>query len=653
MGIKNTTKKAVLAVILAAIGFATALQATEIISDFDKAAFMQPGQPAPSRAYNVAVSIRDVRNLLKPLTRYSGAQKTIISLLVVIALGYLAHRVLARSVPKNTDVVDEKGKGKFDSPEFEAYVEEHLRQRTTELTLANERLKKEIAQRPIIEGNIRYRLKQLSCFYGLSRLVERPNISLEQIFQESVHLVHDAYQYPELTCVRITFDGIQYKTDNFEKTELSQYSQIKVRAEKAGTIEVYYVGEKTQADQKPFLKEEKTLLDTVAEHLGRIAERNQAAEKLQLFRNLIDCSNDCICVIEPQWGRFIDINDRACESLGYTREELLKMTIKDVEELIPDDAHWNELIEQLRRHGDVIKECKQKHKDGTTSFVEASLRLVHRGKEEYIVAIVRDITERKEAEREQAKLIQELKTVNQKVENVNQELKDFAYIVSHDLKAPLRGIKTLADWLSADYADKFDEDGKEQMQLLSARVERMHNLIDGVLQYSKVGRTEQQATWINLNELMPDVIDMVAPPGHITVTVENELPVVKYEGTRIMQVFSNLLSNAIKYMDKPQGWVKIGCVEEDGFWKFSISDNGPGIEEKYFDRIFRIFQTLSARDKFESTGIGLTVTKKIVQLYGGKIWLESKVGEGSTFFFTLPKQEKEIENATSEAIVAY
>jgi len=239
------------------------------------------------------------------------------------------------------------------------------------------------------------------------------------------------------------------------------------------------------------------------------------------------------------------------------------------------------------------------------------------------------------------------------MEKTNQELNDFAHIVSHDLKAPLRGIKTLADWLSADYADKFDEDGKEQMKLLSARVERMHNLIDGVLQYSKVGRTEQQATWINLNELMPDVIDMVAPPGHITVTVENELPVVKYEETRIMQVFSNLLSNAIKYMDKPQGWVKIGCVEEDGFWKFSISDNGPGIEEKYFDRIFRIFQTLSARDKFESTGIGLTVTKKIVQLYGGKIWLESKVGEGSTFFFTLPKQEKEIKNATSEAIVAY
>jgi signal transduction histidine kinase len=106
-----------------------------------------------------------------------------------------------------------------------------------------------------------------------------------------------------------------------------------------------------------------------------------------------------------------------------------------------------------------------------------------------------------------------------------------------------------------------------------------------------------------------------------------------------MQVFQNLLSNAVKYMDKPKGLIKVGCVEEDSFWKFNITDNGPGIEEKHFERIFQMFQTLAPRDEFESTGVGLTVTKKIVELYKGKIWVESKVGEGSTFFFTLPKQD--------------
>ena len=231
-------------------------------------------------------------------------------------------------------------------------------------------------------------------------------------------------------------------------------------------------------------------------------------------------------------------------------------------------------------------------------------------------------------------------------------MKDFAYIISHDLKAPLRGIKTLADWLSTDYADRFDQEGKEQMDLLRKRVTRMHNLIDGVLQYSRVGRIKEGLVPVDLNELMPNVIDMVAPPENIEIKVDNQLPVIESEPTRIMQVFENLLSNAVKYMDKPQGLIRIACVEENGFYKFSVADNGPGIEEKHFEKIFRIFQTLTSRDEFESTGIGLTVIKKIVEIYGGKIWLKSKPGEGTTFFFTFPKQKKELTDAKLQANIA-
>ena len=258
------------------------------------------------------------------------------------------------------------------------------------------------------------------------------------------------------------------------------------------------------------------------------------------------------------------------------------------------------------------------------------------------VHITKDITERKCAEERQATLFEE-------VERINQELKDFAYIVSHDLKAPLRGVKTLADWISADYADKLGDKGREQMELLLSRVMRMHNLIDGVLEYSRVGREKEEQVQINLNGLVREVIDMVAPPENIEITIENELPVIECERTRIMQVFQNLLSNAVKYMDKPQGRVRIGCVEEDGFWKFSVADNGSGIEEKYFERIFKMFQTLSPRDEFESTGVGLTVVKKIVELYDGRIWVESEPGKGSTFFFTLPKKEMGVKDAKHEA----
>ena len=233
----------------------------------------------------------------------------------------------------------------------------------------------------------------------------------------------------------------------------------------------------------------------------------------------------------------------------------------------------------------------------------------------------------------------ELEEAYRKLGNVNQELKDFAHIVSHDLKAPLRGIKTLANWILSDCADKLGDQANEQMNLLLERVERMYQLIEGVLQYSRAGRAGEKPKQVNLNDLIPEIVSMVVPPENITVTIENELPVIECEETHIMQIFQNLLSNAIKYMDKPEGWIKIGCVEQDGFWKFSVADNGPGIEEKHFEKIFKIFQALPTSPNFQGTGVGLTVAKKIVELYDGKIWLESKVDEGSTFFFTLPMQE--------------
>ena len=147
-----------------------------------------------------------------------------------------------------------------------------------------------------------------------------------------------------------------------------------------------------------------------------------------------------------------------------------------------------------------------------------------------------------------------------------------------------------------------------------------------------------------LNELVKEVVDMKAALENIAIAVENELPTIECEETRIAQVFQNLLSNVVKYIDKPQGKVKIGCVEENGFWKFSVADNGPGIEEKHFDRIFQMFQTLSRRDEFESTGVGLALVKKSIELYGGSVWVEPKVGEGTTFFFKLSKQKMAVNN---------
>lgn len=570
------------------------------------------------------------------------------SIVILAALGYFCYRAVSSPVTKPEHRKEEIEKAKLEADELRRShrrLEEKVRKNTAELSVANSKLEAEIENLPLDQRQLRRHIKQLNCLYGLSKLINQRQISLEQIFQETPNLIRNAYQYPDITCVRITLEGVQYKTDNFKKSELSQYAKINVSQEKAGGIEVYYLAEKAESDKGPFLQEEHALLDAVAKHLGGTVESKKSAQTLRLFRDLIDRSNDCIFVIEPKWGRFIDLNDRACVSLGYTREELLEMTVKDIEESIPDDSSWKDKAEELKLKPDLVIRGRHRRKDATTFYVETSLKYVSQENEDHIIAVARDITERKRAEERQAQLLQEVKSVNK-------ELKDFAYIVSHDLKAPLRGIKTLTDWLATDYADKLDENGREQMNLLLNRVQRMHNLIDGVLKYSRIGRVKEEKVKVNLNDLVSEVIDMVAPPENIEITVENKLPVVECEQIRIMQVFQNLLSNAVKYMDKPKGQIRIGCVEEDSFWNFSVSDNGPGIQEKYFEKIFQMFQTLTPRDEFESTGIGLTVVKKIIEMYGGRILVESEVGNGTTFFFTLPKEKMVVKNEKLEANIA-
>ncbi len=356
----------------------------------------------------------------------------------------------------------------------------------------------------------------------------------------------------------------------------------------------------------------------------------QSEERLKI---LFESAPDAIFLNDAK-GNFVDGNKTAEEMVGYAKEELIGKNVSETgllsEEQMPKAFKHLEDIAMGKPTGP--DEFTLKRKDGSYVTVEIRTFPVRIGNQTLGLGIARDITERKKSELSQNELIT-------KVDKINRELNDFASIVSHDLKAPLRGIKTLANWILADCADKLGDQANEQINLLLDRVERMYNLIEGALQYSRLGQTKGKQIQVNLNNFVPEIINMVVPPENITVTIENELPVIEFEETQIMQVFQNLLSNAIKYMDKPKGWIKIGCVEQDGFWKFSVADNGPGIEEKHFERIFKIFQALPTSPMFEGTGVGLTITKKIVELYNGKIWVESKVGQGSTFFFTLPKQK--------------
>ncbi|MDH7600410.1 MAG: ATP-binding protein, partial [Sedimentisphaerales bacterium] len=163
--------------------------------------------------------------------------------------------------------------------------------------------------------------------------------------------------------------------------------------------------------------------------------------------------------------------------------------------------------------------------------------------------------------------------------------------------------------------------------------------IDSILRYSEIGRGPRSLELVDLTNLVSEVLEQVNPPDNIEVAVETPLPQVYAERIRMIQVFRNLLSNAIRFMDKPKGMIRIGCKDEGQVWTFYVSDNGPGIEKRYHEKIFKIFQTLTPRDELDSAGIGLAEVKKIIELYGGKVWVESEVGKGSKFFFTLPKQQ--------------
>ncbi|MGJ8548074.1 sensor histidine kinase [Winogradskyella wichelsiae] len=216
----------------------------------------------------------------------------------------------------------------------------------------------------------------------------------------------------------------------------------------------------------------------------------------------------------------------------------------------------------------------------------------------------------------------------------NQELSDYAHMVSHDLKSPLRSIDTLTAWLKDDYQDAFDASGEKSLDLIRTNVQKMDTLINGILEYSTIGKDQIEVYDVNLNKLINNVLGFLEVPNHIKITKSN-LPIIKGDKYRLQQLFQNLIGNAIAYNDKEKGIIKIGAIDKGDFWEFYVEDNGKGIEEIYFDKIFKTFEKLENRP--ESTGIGLSIVKKIVDLYEGKIWLHSKLNEGTTFYFTIKK----------------
>jgi PAS domain S-box-containing protein len=364
-----------------------------------------------------------------------------------------------------------------------------------------------------------------------------------------------------------------------------------------------------------------------------IAEMEQAQKK---FKGLLESAPDAIVIVDKS-GVVKLVNSQTEKLFGFKREEILE---RPVEILIPfrfannHHGHRSHFFEnpKTRNMGEGMELFGRKN-DGSEFPVEISLSPLETDEGTLVSAAIRDITERKEIEAQ-------LKEYNKELEVKNSELEQFAYVASHDLQEPLRTVISFVELLQKEHSGRFTEKEMQYMNYIIESAHRMKWLIKDLLEYSRIGRNKELEQ-VDCNVIVCEVIadlDAAIKASNATINA-GKLPVLTDYETDVKLLFQNLVNNAVKFR-KPgtKPVVDINAEQLNGVWKFSVKDNGIGISPKYYDRIFIIFQRLHNRKEYEGTGIGLAHCKKIVEMRGGAIWVESEEGKGSTFFFTYPNK---------------
>lgn len=350
----------------------------------------------------------------------------------------------------------------------------------------------------------------------------------------------------------------------------------------------------------------------------------------QKYRSIITNMHLGLAEVDTR-GRVIMVNQSFTEMSGYQEKEIVGNLSKKF------FSTEESTIEKTAKNGtnkingeSSTYEIKIQDKAGQEKYWLVSRGPNYNLNEELVgyIFVYLDITDIKNLELQKERLLSQL-------EKSNDELQEYAHIVSHDLKSPLRSISALVSWLKSDNEDKFDKVSLQNLALIETTIEKMDQLISDVLEYSSIGSEEKEESNVDLNAVVNDLIQFLYKPEHVEIQVLNELPTVLGDKTKLQQLFQNLMSNAIKFIDKEQGFVKINVEDIGSHFKFSIQDNGIGIDEKYHAKIFKVFQSVNKRK--DSTGIGLSIVQKIVELHHGEIWLDSKLNEGTTFFFTIKK----------------
>ncbi len=363
-----------------------------------------------------------------------------------------------------------------------------------------------------------------------------------------------------------------------------------------------------------------------------ITGRKRTEEHLRLLERAANSSPAGMVIVTNE-GVYpaIYVNDTFLDITGYAREDFIGRGLQFLQRADNDQPGLDELRRALREERPAKLLVRAYRKDGSPFWNEIWIAPVvdAAGKVAHFITTQMDVSERVAAEEQEAKLIE-------RIAAANRELKDFAYVISHDLRAPLRGVNSIAHWLVEEYADKLDAEGNELIELLLGRVQRMEQMINGVLEYARIGHDQTTRDEVNVRALIDQIVQDIVPADRIQTVIETPLPTLYMDAVRLRQVFQNLIDNAVKYMDKPQGEIRIGAQQQGVEWRFWVRDNGVGIPPNQTERIFQMFQTLGSPDQTESTGMGLPLVKRIVELNNGRVWVTALPEGGSSFEFTLP-----------------
>jgi len=489
----------------------------------------------------------------------------------------------------------------------------------------------DITERKEIESALRERMKELSCLYGVARSVGRFESNLDAIIGEVVSIIPPAYEYPDITCARIVLGNQKFESAGFKESRWSQSADIRVLGNNVGTVEVYYLEEKPASFEGPFIKEERDLIDTIAERLGRVIERKKAEASLreseEKYRVLVENASDFIFMMDGE-GRVLSLNKAAARLLRREPEEAVGKSIFD---LFPNEiaAGYSRSLKEVFRTGESMTSESRMIAGAKEMWISSRINPVRspEGKVLAVMGVATDITERKKIER----------------------MKDqFVSMVSHELRTPLTSIRASLGLLASGVIGASPEKGQRMLEIAVTNTDRLVRLINDILDSERLasGKTpmeKKQCSTAQLVKQASDVMKPMAEKAGVSLSVESQDAELWADPDRIVQALTNLISNAIKFSQKG-GKIRVTAEHKENQMLFRVQDEGRGIPPDKLGLLFERFQQLDSSDAREKggSGLGLSISRSIIEQHNGKIWVESKVGKGSTFLFTLPLLEAQV-----------